>query len=212
MLAGGGGVRSAHCGYFRERCKLTLQLAPPPSFNAITLRRPEACFPTARAGDQKACIEHFAASVQHDSPLHIHPRQDPPFYSFLLTALSAVGSAGIPPAAAAAATAFLCVSDPQALGLSQQQAGERLDALAAQHRDLRWVQYAAATSNVLRGNHRQAAEALTRAILAGGSCGMYYNRARWAGGCGGGEVGGWGVGVRAWQLQGKLCRAGFGSC
>jgi hypothetical protein len=49
---------------------------------------------------------------------------------------------------------------------------------AGEHRGNWWVQYCQATWRVRHGDHRGSAEALTRAILAGSPCGMYYTRAR----------------------------------
>lgn len=63
-------------------------------------------------------MEAYAASVQHDSPLQLHPSSDPAYYKFLVTALSEAQELGVPAEAAAAATAYLCVSDPKASGVA----------------------------------------------------------------------------------------------
>ncbi len=75
-------------------------------------------------------MERFSRSVQHDSSVQVHPRSDPDFYEFLVGALQAAGSLGVEPATAAAATAYLCVSEPRALQLSDAEAGAKLDQLA----------------------------------------------------------------------------------
>ena len=68
--------------------------------------------------------------MQHDSAMQVHPRTDAAYYSFLLRSLEAANSLGIDPAIAAAAKAFLCVSDPKALHLDDTRAGVMLKDLA----------------------------------------------------------------------------------
>ncbi|GAB4820228.1 hypothetical protein N2152v2_007274 [Parachlorella kessleri] len=131
-----------------------------------------------RAGQPRECVELFGRSVQHNSAMQVHPRTDPAYYSFLLRSLEAAESLGIDPATAAAARAFLCVSDPKALRLDDTRAGLLLRDLAEAHRTAWWVQYAQATWQVMHGDQRGSAESLTRAILAGGPYGLYYSRGR----------------------------------